>query len=743
MTQINQNYENHSRRAVQQPVRMAAAQPQVYIPDYYMVDEKESFLDSLKSNPLYMVADGFFGPFFRHPISSILTWFGCIFALNKYTEACGGEYDKSLLKKIVNFGDNIENSKFIQSSPVQSVLKFCKSSSNAIGKFLNKSALIRAMKTTPSRPEWPMALHEMIPQRQRVVHDFNEVMSDLEILSTPEKNGKEAFATLNKLAVSNSEEEMLKRVFNVSKISDIPEAKASSQIQLSRLGISQAEIDKIISQEDHGVRGTKQAILDALGLNKEQIKAIKEDTMGNYTNLVQEATGKVGSKVRVGKAKAAPFGINLGFLTKPGERTLGLDYIHNRLRSLSTNVKEGAKTATGRFMAKLVQGIHRGLTFGGGHYGVLIFIAPALVETAINVHKADKNEKVGTCVSNLVNHISWVFTFPLGLALMHHIGGAQYAGKCKAKEKDYETKNAIEVNKTVVEERRNIIRNFNESNKKGEFKTLAEYNEAKEIASKELKKLKLTTKNPITWVTKQLARLMTIDLERFDGYNTGNFITTKLSKLRNLPRNLFGIPLRLVLFGLITMGLIDGALNKIIKAIFGRSYNAEKFEGQKEDKKEQKKFLKEDLNDRLYEMQKAKQMNAMRVRQPKIPKNQTANMSHRAQSPYSNIIPQVEEQENNKDNYSYIPSEQNIIAQKQNINDSKGKLDNYTYIPSQDSKLPSNNDKNQNTRSYIPSQKAANIQKSFNNSGMQSILDKADRAENRALKVLAGNFEGL
>ena len=40
-------------------------------------------------------------------------------------------------------------------------------------------------------------------------------------------------------------------------------------------------------------------------------------------------------------------------------------------------------------------------------------------------------------------------------------------------------------------------------------------------------------------------------------------------------------------------------------------------------------------------------------------------------------------------------------------------------------------------------QAAANIQKTYDNSGMQSVLDRAQKAEDKALRVLAGNFDGM
>ena len=114
MTQNIQNFDNN-RNGYALPQRTAApqvrTQPQpVRIPDYYAPDERKSFKEVLEENPMYsMGIKGFFGPLIEHPIASVLTWFGCGFLLDKYTSACGGEYNKSLLKKVTNFGDRIEN----------------------------------------------------------------------------------------------------------------------------------------------------------------------------------------------------------------------------------------------------------------------------------------------------------------------------------------------------------------------------------------------------------------------------------------------------------------------------------------------------------------------------------------------------------------------------------------------------------------------------------------------------------
>ena len=720
MTQSVQNFDKYNNSYGVQP--MAAAQqvrpqPQtVRIPEYYMPNERQSLKDVLEESPIYsMIVKGFFGPLIDHPIASVLTWFGCGFLLDKYTSACSGEYDKSLLKKVTNFGDKIQNSKFVQSKPMQSFINMFKKNGEKGGNLIQKNSVIRAIWKTPTMPEWPMVMSEMLPQRQRVVHDFNQIVNTLE-LST------EKSVSLNMLALDNSERQKLKDLANVLNT----EAKASSFIQLNRLGLASEEdiIKTVTSSADGGVAETKKAILKAFGdKNTEWLKDVQKDTIGAKINEVQEATKRVGGKVKIGLGEFRPWGISLGPLTSPTKRVLGCDNIFNRLYSLDG----GAKTATGRFMSRFMQMVHRGLTFGGGKLGVLLFIAPAFVETAINVHKAEPDQKIGTGVSNLVNHISWVFTFPFALQIMHHIFGAKNAGLTKEQIQEIHDK------RTAINEKNKLKRTD-----KG-YKNYGEWKEARKEFNEFVKNTRKANFKNQKWYNNMFARfasLFTPDLGKLDAYNTGNWFTTKFSQMRNLPRNMWGVPARLVIFGLLAMGVLDTILNKCIKAIFGDSYDSMKEEEIKDAKKEQKKFLKEDLNARLYETQRRKGINNG-VNNVSVQQNPQGNaLAHHGVGLNNEEIPQV--QTKNIDNYAYIPSQKNTVKQ-----DLKTKRDNYSYIPSQNSTIKSDKEKNQNTRSYIPSQAAANISKTWDNSGLQDALNKADRAEQRALRVLAGNFEGM
>ena len=91
-----------------------------------------------------------------------------------------------------------------------------------------------------------------------------------------------------------------------------------------------------------------------------------------------------------------------------------------------------------------------------------------------------------------------------------------------------------------------------------------------------------------------------------------------------------------------------------------------------------------------------------------------------------------------KDDYTYIPSSKPAMEV---LREKGSNLDNYTYIPSQENvlKKPIENV----AEKYIPSQAGAKITKTFDNSGLQGALSRADRAEQQAIEILNGKFPGI
>lgn len=722
MTQINPNinynpYNVYPQQNQAQPVRL---------PNYYRAaaqnSDKPTIKDMIKENPAY---DMLLKPFVEHPIAVLATWLGLGVALDAYSDANRGEYNKTLVKKAANLGDKIQNSKIIQNKPVQTVLNGIGSVGKAGGKVVNNSAILRAMKETPTMPEWSMVKSQMFNQKQEVVQDFIKIVDTLKLDTNQ-------LPQLKDVGLNTAEKEMLKRVFNTQKISQIPEQEAVNQILLNRLGKSPAEIEKIQKMGAVSTKAVKEEILKEMGLTTDKIKLIKDDVYGKYINDVMTATGKVKGKVRMG---AGHYGW-MGVFTKPFERTIGCDEVYNKLHSMS----DGAKTGTGRFMSKAMQMVHRGLTFGNGKLGALIFIAPLLVELGISVGKADKDQKIGTAANGFVDNISWVFTFPLALKMLHSVGGIKLTGMGKDKVEQYR-KIVEDFNKRVepmIEE--NGIKMANPNT----FKNKMEYDIARRKVEAQLKDLKTVKgQNIFTRGLRKIAGILTPDLCRLNSYRNSNPVANTARKIPAFMRNMVGVPARVVLWGVLSMAVLGGALTKITSSIFGKSYDSMKEDERKDEKKKQEEFLRQDLNQRMVDAQRAKVYgNSQQVAmQAKVSANNVVSRGHaqgNIQNPQTVAQEPQELQEEKVDNYTYIPSQNSTIPQPKK----QGKVDNYTYIPSSECTIKS--DKvNENQRRYIPSQAAANIQKTYDNSGMQSVLDRAQKAEDKALRVLAGNFDGM
>lgn len=717
MTQINPNINIQNFPGQQQ--KQQQQQQTVRIPNYYYVPDSyntPSVKEIIKENPVY---DMLLKPFVEHPIAVLATWLGLGVSLDAYSHACGGKYEDSLVKKAANLGDNIQNSKLIQNKPVQAVLSGIGSVENAGKKVIQNSAILRAMKETPTMPEWSMVKTQMFNQKQEVVQDFIKITDALKL-------GSAEAPKLKEIGLNDREIKMLKNTFNVQKISQINETQAVNQVLLDRLGKTPAEIKKIQDLGAGATSAVKTEILKEMGLDKEKLKLIKDDVYGIYINDVKAAAEKVKGRVKMGAGHYSW----MGKLTKPFERTIGCDEIFNKLHSMS----DGAKTGTGRFMSKLMQMIHRGLTFGGGKLGALIFIAPLLVELGVNVKKADKDQKVGTAANGFVENISWVFTFPLALRMMHSIGGIKNAGMGKEKVEQYR-KIVEEFNKRVEP---TILKDGIKVPNPNTFKTKLEYDLARSSVEKQLKALRTVEgQNIFTRGLRKIVGLMTPDLGRLNSYRNSNVAANTARKIPAFFRNAFGIPVRFGIWGLLSMGVLGAALTKCTTSIFGKSYDSMKQDERKADKKKQENFLKDDLNQRLYEAQRIKQFGAGNTRAASPVPVQNF-MTIKGKTVYSNQLAIPTEEENKVDNYTYIPSQECTIPHP--IRDNK--VDNYTYIPSQECTIKS--DKvNEKQRRYIPSQAAANIQKTFDNSGLQGALDRAQKAEDKALRVLAGNFDGM
>lgn len=728
----------------QEETQEEPALPEIYDEGHYK--NPVTPLDTLKSADVM----GFVTPWVEHPILMTGTAGTLIYGIDRFSEACGGDYEKSILGKITKAGDRLENSKFVKKEGTQKFLKTTKKYYDKFATKIRNTSVARAILDTPCIPERSMAKCEYISQKQRIIHDnFFKILDSLRI-------GTEETLELKELGLDKAEKDLIKKFFKVDKVSAIAEDKAANFVVLNRLKLSEAEIKRILDLGDDATKETKNKLLEAMGTTLDDIKKFKADDTGKYVDDIFEIAKRGKGKIWTGAGEykiLGPFQVL--------KRKIGMDQLHNNLYSL----KEGAKTATGKFFAKATHLIHRGFTFGGGKLGMLMFIAPHFMQTIINTHKAEPEEKLSTAVQGSIGSISWVLTFPLAIKSVYALGGLKHMG----------------MSKDAVEAYREKIRIFNNRT----FDSKKAYNIARKQLQGEINDLwKVKDQNLLTMMTRKIAKVFTCDLGQIKPYEGKNILANLWHKKGKFFKNLGNEPLRFVSI-LAASFLLDAVITKTLSSFLGKTHDESIEEMNADSKKRQKEFAVNDLRERLREANKEKILAASNpvapepeaVQRPAVnippinlaerikvepqAKTEQAELAEQTEpaelkktenKPTQKIennnieekltekttAPKVSEQMDAVEN-KYIPSP--LPNPELFKNKKQEKRDNYTYIPSSENVIKKNNPTEQ--LKYIPSQLAANFSKTFDNSGLQAALRRADRAEQKALQTLAGNFGAM
>ena len=688
---INTNFNNNyglDQRQIRFKAEPQAVAQEVQLPDmYYMPDyanRPKSFKETVKKYDLM----GLVYQWLEHPFMMLGTCLGISVGVDAFDRSCNKEYSKSILGKAARFGDKIENSSFVQNETTQKVLSGIKKGWENTTTFLKKNSVIRAMIETPTRPENSMPLDELKHTEARVVGKFKELAKKYDILGK-EKEG----------------ETLLSGFKNVKNMFHSEEAEYKEI--LKSLGRTDAEIETILkSAEPKKAVGAE--LKKALGLSDSTLEKIMKDETGKTASVVKNACANV-------------------------KDVKGFGEIHNRLNSILK--KSGAETKTGRFMSRFLQKIHRGFTFGGSKYGVMLFVAPMLVETMLNTKKADNKEKVGTFADGLIRAVSWVFTFPLILKGIHALGGIQYSGMGKEK----------------VERLRKEIEKFNARVEAKEFGTKDAYNQARkglELRMKALKRVK--NQSLLTRMLRNVSAFTKADLNAIKPYNNGSGFGNFARKAGHNMKSFAYSVGRVGVFMMVGIPLVDKVIEKCTSAVFGKPYDAMKEEEYAEQKKVQEEYTMNDLKDRMLEVQKNKAgvNNGVNqgVNSGLTPENEAVmaeiaaaaaaeqaakkTVEEQQAKPQEQVQPQKTEKQE--------PTQQTAQTQKV-VQTQTVKRDNYTYIPSSENVLNANTP-NIQINKYIPSQIGAKFTKTFDNSGLDAALKRANNAEKRALEVLSGNF---
>ena len=771
MNNINLNQNNYIRfksseqalpQAIQNNNVVQNITGNVQIPDLYRLNietkDNRPFKEKFKKyDPV-----GLISPFVENPLLGGLTAFTIIKGVDAYANACGGEYEKSILGKATKFGDDIATSesgkKFL--GGIQKAINKCK-------EIFNRSDLLKAMKETPAIPEKEIASYELKPQAERFIEDFNKITGtyfkeEKDSLFTGFKEGfnkifnkSDGWVKINELGLNKAEKEALKKSFKVTSLSKIEPNELINWTLLKRLDVPEAEINSII-KSSNATEQVKTRMLKAMNLTLEEVKDIKLNP-AKHIDKVAEVTSKVRDKIRIGAGRYDIFGP-----FQPLERTISMDQVANRLHSIKIGPDGGAKTKLGALCAKVLHKIYRGFTFGGGKLGMMLMIVPGMVMAFNNIKKADKEEKVGTAANGIITAISWVFTFPLSIAATYALGGMQYAGMGKEK----------------VQQCRDLVKKFNAA----EFADKAAYDSALKTLKGQLKELKtVKNQNLLTKIGRGISKFFYQDLGQIKPFQDGNAGKNLLRSLPNRLKNLSLEPIRFVLFMFAMEPLFHKVIEGCTKAVFGKHYNEEREAEYESKQEEQKKFLKEDLMTRLSLAQQEKIQgvqesstspefnppeNLQKIIHEERIKNKREklfikNYGVQEASKNTSFAPitskndpakaiaskgkaiNINQKQNivnetfsEQDNYNYTPSQNQKLK---NTTQKEIKYDNYTYIPSSENKIAHKESKDE-VQKYIPSQNSKVPAKTFDNSGLEAALRRADKAEQKAIEILSGNF---
>ena len=676
--------ENKSAQSA--PLKSENQLPAVQLPDlYYQPDikKKRGLVDTIKKYDLFDLIT----PWFEYPLLMIGTCFGLSYGVDAFSKSCNKEYEKSILGKSAKFGDKIAQSKLFDNKLVHSGEGFLGRSWKKISDFAMKNDIVRAMVETPTKPENAMPRSEVLNTKSRVVEKFKEALKEFKFVPTEHtRDGKEVFGKINfsDFCTNNEIIEGLKKDFGVTDLAKVADEKLVARHMLKQTGFAEEKIVSALS-DANPVGKARELIIEKIFGGKEQMQEILHEEGDKFFDKVVNASKEL-SGLKIEQGKKLPF---------TNKRILTSEYGFQEIFNRGFSISEGAKTKAGKFMAKLTQWLHRGLTFGGTKATILLGVAPIIARTMVNTHKAEKNEKVGTFMDGLIMATSWVFTFPLILKAIHALGGAQYAGMGKEKVKEVNDK----------------IDAFNKRVRDGEFKSFKEWKAALKTVKSEIKELsKVKNQGFVTQTIRKVSKFTKSDLKKFERFQGDNFIG---NFVRNTPakiHNTMWSAGRFVAFMMIGMPFVDKIINKIAGALFGNHYDGMAEKENQEAKERQEEFALKDLQDRLY--------NAQAVKMGVIPAEDAV------QKPAAPSEPSF--------------TARQVYNKKPQMSEERRVRDNYTYIPSQDSVIEK--PKEETVNKYIPSQEAANIVKSFDNSGLDSALKKADKAEQKALQILAGKF---
>lgn len=447
----------------------------------------------------------------------IPVWASMIYPMNKFNDACKGDFDKSLIGKVSRWAEARGNSKFCQSSVFKTIgekWQFIKK--GFMDKVVPKSRLLSAFIKTPTKAE----SHAVLMM---------------------------AGGTLTELAADAAQKlEMLHK-------------QTDKELQpelLKKMGVTVEEFERI-TEKSHECPDKIIEVCERLG--KTDLDHYKHTKVGHIPFTKEKYCSDV--------------------IPVVGHKVLDVDVHFSAYANKMKAIRSANKTWLGKFvpkaMLRTIEGITNGTAGGKIAIGLAAFFIADSIKDAIN---APKGEKGSTFAESNIHGLGFYILMPLMIGVMHRFGGLKYLGMDAEQLTKYREK--IEVFNKKAQKlaeqgtksakmqwkvERNKLINELATMRKGLVPNKAKLEITGSKSTKFLKKM-------FYWPIKTFARAMTFGLETPQGFYKAKasfFEKLKMNPLISL-KKAAGYPLR---FGLVTVVISPFFINPILRLshmIFGK-----------------------------------------------------------------------------------------------------------------------------------------------------------------------------
>lgn len=667
------------------------------------------------------------------------TWLLITQSMDQFAKHSTGDYEKTIQYKIGKFGDSVVDSQFAKSSFGQTLTNAYKSVARFMKeKIIDKTRLTRAAFYTPSLAENHMARANQIGMEAMQLFDFSnpvdsfvkpeKFIEDLDTYGATKEEITKFQSELAKITdnaarknyiLEKEYETLIKntrdaaesaRLANGFRTADAAgKAKILKDLKAFELGFKDfAHLEVCKSRSHEHIHEIFEALCNS---NK---KMFARDWGSNHSKFTQFCTKWFGREVRMSEIVNKLFA-ELQYRNLDKEENKELKAVFER----TGYIKHLPKSKFAKYLNHYTHLITEGATnrVAGGK-AVALMQAWFLAEAIYKSIKAEGGlgEKAKTFSERFVELVALFATIPLALKLMHGVGGLQYAGMTKDQVKEYRKK----------------LKLHNEKAMSGEFAS----KEAWKASKNELKTmLKAGVKNPFVKLGKWVGRVVTVGLEQIRPYDKQDIgvmkdgqkvyrkgIKAKLVDLWHHPKfgikQMAGYPMRIGLGMIILMPFLSKLAVKGSHLIFGKP--------------------KHSLLDEEKEQEAAEKAAEQRTQTQIPPQLQNPNAIN--QQAMQGNQPQTNHQQQPMQQGPYQPSQTNLLNPYRNGQPYQTNPNVQATATTTSTTVNNNQNKNNEpVRTYVPSPVGVKLNGQEDVTPAEQALQRADLAEQQALKTLKMN----